>query len=99
MRNARREADVSEDPRPIRISDPVGFDDRWVTFAATDHAGDLLIRVGRLAWERLQYDAPDAFDADDRRDYALGMIEWRAAGLTIAITSDGRALTLPPDDT
>ena len=97
MRHAWRETDVSKDPRSVRISDPIKFDDQWIIFAASDDAGAMLIRVGRLAWERLQSDAPDWFDSDDRRDYALGMIEAEAAGQASVMKPD-RVLTLLPRD-
>ena len=95
---ARREANVSEDPRPIRVYDPIDFDDKWIRFAARDSAGPLIIRIGRLAWTKLQADPPDGYDADDRRDYALGMIEARAALRPVVATPDGRLLTIPTHD-
>ena len=91
-------SDLNNDPRPIRVIDPIGFDDRWITFAAKDPAGPLLIRVTRLKWEQLNADTPDEHNADDRRDYALGMIEHWATGCVPIKTAKGRLLIVDPLD-
>jgi hypothetical protein len=33
---------------PVKVLKPIALDDQWLTLAAVDNAGDLLIRVGRV---------------------------------------------------
>lgn len=77
--------------RPVRILEGRGqaVSGDALVFQAEDRDGSLSIWVPILTWERLQAEAPDWSDGDDRRDYALGMVETEAARGVVGVSSDG----------
>lgn len=70
----------------LRIVDdrPLPPDGRGLVFRAEDDAGPLEVCVPLHVWE-----APLPCGAEDMRDYALGMIEVRAAELEPSISAAG----------
>jgi hypothetical protein len=68
--------------------------DRWVTLAAVDAAGDLLIRVDLAVWEEMKERGSDWMDTSDRQHLALSLVETRAARVAPVETPQGRLITL-----
>jgi hypothetical protein len=60
-----------------------------IVFEAEDAGGPFELWVAGLLWERLQAEAPIPGDGDDRRDYALSMLEATAADATPSIANSG----------
>lgn len=85
--------------RSVRIHVDRGprISDDALIFAAEDRHGPLAIWVTILTWERLQSEAPDYCDGDDRRDHALGMVEVLVADLLPGTASDGTRMILVAD--
>ena len=77
--------------RKLRIANdrPLRADGRAIVFGAEDDSGWLEVWVPADVWEALQAEAPLPCDGDDRRDYALGMIEVRAARQAPRVTAAG----------
>jgi hypothetical protein len=73
---------------------PIALDSRWLTLAARDDAGDLLIRVDLAVWEEMKSRGSDWMDSDDRRDLALSFVETRAARVAPVDSPQGRVVTL-----
>jgi hypothetical protein len=73
---------------------PIAVDDRWLTLAAVDDTGDLLIRVDLAVWEELKEQGSDWMDTADRQDLALSLVETRAARTAPAESPQGRLITL-----
>lgn len=73
----------------LRIVDdrPLPPDGRGLVFRAEDDTGPLEVCVSLHVWEALRTEAPLPCGAEDMRDYALGMIEVRAAELEPSITA------------
>lgn len=82
---------VTNNARPLRFSNnrPIRANSSALVFGAEDEAGWLEVWVPADVWEALQAEAPLPYDADDRRDYALGMIEMRAARQAPRATAAG----------
>jgi hypothetical protein len=78
----------------LKIVRPLGHDQCWLTLAAVDDAGDLLIRVELATWEQMQASGSDWMDAEDRHDLALSLVETRAARIEPAGSPQGRLVTL-----
>ena len=68
-----------------------------LVFDAEDQHGPLEVRVPHATWEDLRAEAPVPCDAEDQRDYALGMIEARAGELTPAAAMAGAVRTIKLD--
>jgi hypothetical protein len=58
-------------------------------FDARGDRGPLQLHVSAMLWARLQAEAPLPCDAEDRRDYALGMLEHYAAEGSLVLGADG----------
>lgn len=71
-RNGRGKS--SKVTRPARIIGPIDVGQTVMTLAADDDIGQLQVRIGLVAWERLRL-APPYLDDDDRRDAALFELE------------------------
>jgi hypothetical protein len=78
----------------VKVLKPIALDDKWVTFAAEDEAGDLLIRVDLVVWEEMKEQGSDWMDTADRQDLALSMVETRAARVAPVGSPQGRLVTL-----
>jgi hypothetical protein len=78
----------------VKIGQPLGFDDTWLTLAAVDAAGDLIVRVDLAAWEQMQASGADWMDAEDRRDHALSLLETRAGRVGPSKSHQGRLVTI-----
>lgn len=63
-----------------------------LVFAGRDDAGELDVCVTVMHFEQLKADAPAMSDAEDRHDYALGMIEAEAAMQAPSVTAEGRRI-------
>jgi hypothetical protein len=79
----------------LKINVPLRLEAEWLVFTAEDGGRDLLVRVTLLTWEQIQAKAPAYMDADDRRDFALGLIEARAKTLQPQSTAEGWMVTVP----
>jgi hypothetical protein len=78
----------------LKIVRSLGHDQCWLTLAAVDDAGDLIVRIDLATWEQMQASGSDWMDADDRRDLALSLIETRAARIEPASSPQGRLVTI-----
>jgi hypothetical protein len=78
----------------VKVLKPIGFDLRWLTLAAVDDAGDLLIRVDLAVWEEMKARGSDWMDSDERQDLALSFVETRAARVAPVESPQGRLITL-----
>jgi hypothetical protein len=68
---------------------PVNSNTESLLFEASDHHGPLQLHVSTMLWARLQAEAPLPCDAEDRRDYALGMLEHCATEGSVVLGADG----------
>jgi hypothetical protein len=87
MNNSTRKLRITED-RPIRV------DSRGLVFGAEDEGGWLEVWVPPELWEALRSEAPPPCDTDDQRDYALSVIELRAARQEPHLTAGVRVVVL-----
>ena len=78
----------------MKILRSLGFDEAWLSLAAADAAGDLIIRIDLVTWEQMQASGADWMEADDRRDHALSLIETRASRIQPAMSHQGRTITI-----
>lgn len=82
--------------RPVQIVNerPAQVTEDYLAFNAQDGSGKLRIWVSIATWEHLQAHAPPMSDDDDRRDHALGMIEYASAQSVPATSSDGQRILM-----
>jgi hypothetical protein len=78
----------------VKIIKPIALDNRWLTLAAVDELGDLLIRVNLAIWEEMKERGSDWMDSNDRQDLALSFVETRAARISPVDGPAGRMITL-----
>jgi hypothetical protein len=78
----------------LKILRPLGFDDTWLTLAAVDADGDVLVRVDLITWEQMRASGADWMDDEDRRDHALSLVETRAARIAPESSHQGRMITI-----
>jgi hypothetical protein len=78
----------------VKVLKPIALDDRWLTLAAVDDVGDLLIRVDLAVWEQMKEQGSDWMDTADRQDLALSFVETRAARIAPLDSPQGRLITL-----
>lgn len=82
--------------RPFQITSdrPIAIAEGYLEFSALDGEGKLSIWVSIATWERFQAEAPPFSDADDRQDYAFGMIEVQCVDLAPVLASGGQRLIM-----
>jgi hypothetical protein len=78
----------------MKVLKAIGLDGQWLTLAAVDAAGDLLIRVDLAVWEEMKERGSDWMDTADRQDIALSFVETRAARIAPLDSPQGRVITL-----
>jgi hypothetical protein len=79
---------------PVKVLKPLALDHQWLTLAAVDDAGDLLIRVDLAIWEEMKERGSDWINSDDRQDLAMSFVETRAARIAPIDSPQGRVITL-----
>jgi hypothetical protein len=86
--------DEAESRAPVKVLKPIALEKQWVTLAAVDDSGDLLIRVDLAVWEEMKERGSDWMDTADRQDLALSFVETRAARVAPVDSPQGRLITL-----